>query len=312
MVSVVFIRPMYLWLLLIIIFLVVVHFITVNWFRKKAVSFANFEAIERVTGSVQISQNFLILFMMVFSFVLLIFSAAGTTFVYEGQGTDSDYVLTIDTSSSMSANDLEPSRIEAAKEAALNFVNYTNADTKFGLITFSSVSVVENGLNDNHDVLKEKISDIGIRSVGGTNLGEAITTSVNLLLNSDKGKTIVLLTDGRGNIGSPLDEAVNYAILNVVTIHTIAVGTLEGGNIINGTDILLKVDEGTLKDIADPTGGMYYKAESKEDLNRAYKEIANLKTKLISRDISLYLLLAALIVLTFTWGILNLRFRTIP
>lgn len=312
MVSVVFIRPTYLWLLLIIIFLVVVHFITVHWFRKKALSFANFEAIERVTGNVQISQNFLILFMMVFSFALLIFSAAGTTFVYEGQGTDSDYVLVIDTSASMSANDMEPSRMEAAKEAALNFVNYTNADTKFGLITFSSVSVVENGLNDNHDVLKEKIASIDVRKVGGTNLGEAITTSVNILLNSDKSRTVVLLTDGRGNIGFPLEEALNYAILNVATIHTIAVGTLEGGSIINATDVLLKIDEDTLKTVADSTGGMYYRAKSKDDLNKAYAEIANLKTKLISKDISLHLLLAALIVLTFTWAALNLRFRTIP
>lgn len=312
MTDVIFARPSYLWLLVTLIFLVVVHFVTVKGFRKKALSFANFEAIERVTGRIQLSQNYLILFLMGFSFVFLIFSAAGTTLIFEAESTDSDFVLAIDVSASMTANDFEPNRLEAAKSAALSFINYTKGDTKKALITFSSTIFVETPLTDDEFTLTEEIKSLNIRKGGGTNIGEAITTGTNLLLNSDKGRAIVLLTDGRGNVGLPLEEAINYAVLNLVSVHTIGVGTEEGGEIIEGSDVLLKVDENTLQEIADSTGGVFYKATTKEEVDQAYSEISDFKKKLISKDLSMVLLILALVTLTFTWGMLNIRFRTIP
>ena len=312
MVSIIFARPQYLWLLVTLIFLVVVHFVTVKGFRKKALTFANFEAIERVTGNIQLSENYLILFLMGFSFIFLIFSAAGTTFVFETESSDSDFVLAIDTSVSMTANDFEPNRLEAAKQAALSFLNYTGGNTKIGLVTFSSATFVESTLTDDYFSLSEKIKNINVRKGGGTNLGEAVTTSSNLLLTSQNGRSIILLTDGRGNVGLPLEEAVTYATLNLATVYTIGIGTEEGGEIINGSDVLLTVDDDTLKQIAEATGGKYYEARTNEDINKAYFEIADFKNKLVSRDLSMPLLVLALFFLTFTWGMLNMRYRTIP
>lgn len=212
----------------------------------------------------------------------------------------------------MTADDFEPNRLEAAKEAALSFLNYTGVDTKVGLISFSSTTFVETPLTEDEFTLSEEIRNLNVRKGGGTNLGEAITTGTNLLLNSDKGRSIILLTDGRGNVGLPLEEAINYATLNLVNVHTIGIGTEGGGEIIEGSDVLLKVDEGTLREIADSTGGAFYNATTKEEVNKAYFEIADFKKKLVSKDLSMFLLVLALFILTFTWGMLNMRFRTIP
>ena len=249
---------------------------------------------------------------MTCSFILLIFSAAGTTLLFETESNDSDFILAIDVSASMIADDFEPNRLEAAKEAALSFLNYTKGDTKTGLIAFSSTTFVESILTEDEFTLSGKIRDLNVMKGGGTNIGEAVTTSVNLLLNSNNGRSIILLTDGRGNVGLPLEDAVNFALLNLVTIHTIGIGTETGGEIIEGSDVLLKVDEDTLSNIASSTGGKYYNPTTNEEISQAYFEIAGFKNKLISRDLTMPLLLLALLVLTFTWGVLNLRFRTVP
>lgn len=308
--QIIFLRPLYLWLLLSIVFLIIIHFFTVRGLKRKALAFANFEALERATGRALLSHNLLILFVMVAVFILFILSAAGMTIIVNTEASNFDYVLALDTSASMAAGDLLPNRLEVAKSAASGFVN-ASRDADFGLVSFSSTAFVEQTLTRDTNVIASKLSGIQVRKGGGTDLGEALVTSVNLLQESEDGKAVILLTDGRSNIGLPLQEAVGYAVENLVVVHTIAVGTSAGGQI-EGTDVVLKLDENVLQDIAENTGGSYYEAENPEELSIAYQEIAAISLKNVSRDFSMYLLIAGLMLLTFLWGILNTQFRTLP
>ena len=146
--------------------------------------------------------------------------------------------------------------------------------------------------------------------MGGTDLGEAIVTSVNLLLNSEKGKSIILLTDGQSNVGVPIVDAVEYANIKHVTIYTIGVGTEEGGSYIG--DVVLKLDEEVLRSIAVSTEGNYYRAEDQESLDEAYNEIAHLTETKIKSDLSITFLIIAFLLLLVEWLLINTKYRTIP
>jgi len=251
---------------------------------------------------------------MVVVVICMIFSAAGTSLVFETETSSIDFVLSLDASSSMAATDLSPTRFEAAKQAALGFLDHVGGDVQVGLLTFASGSFVEQGVTGELVILREKISSLGIRRGGGTDLGEAITTAVNLLLTSpeDEGRALILLTDGRGNIGVPVSDAITYAQTNLVAVHTIAVGTEEGGVLAEGSDVLFRVDTSLLEDIAESTGGTFHRALTNDDLNQAYEDIAALQTQLVSRDLSLTLLVISLALLVFLWAVLNTKYRTIP
>ncbi len=320
MVSLVFARPSFLWFLIAIPLLVFIHFVTLKAITRKAVKFANFEAISRVTGNQVLSKNFTLLFMRLIIFLLVILSVAGTTIWYSGQGTNFDFVLAIDSSNSMLVQDFNPNRLEAAKLAANNFIDVVSSNNKIGLVSFTGISTVEHDLSNDFTSIKEKIDSIKVKQLGGTDIGGAIITSTNLLLKTDNPRVIILLTDGQGNIGPEIADAIKYAADNGVVINTIGIGTREGGQLLglnttaynNITSAILKLDEKSLIDIAAATDGKYYSAKDQSSLNDAYKEIAKLTETRISKNLTLSFLVIAIILLLIEWSLINTKYRTIP
>jgi len=308
--EIIFNHPSYLWFLLVLPLLFITHFLSIKAIKRKALKFANFEAISRVTGKQILSFNMGLLFVRILIFLLIVFSVSGITLWYSGLGSDFDFVLAIDASSSMLVEDFSPNRIEAAKLSAMSFLNEISTNNNVGIVTFAGTSFVDQTLTNDFDQARYIIDNIEVKKTGGTNLGDAIVSSVNLLIGSDKGKTIILLTDGQSNVGLPLEEAVEYASSKQTTIYTIGIGTTEGGNYIG--DVLLKLDENSLRNIAGSTDGNYYLADSKESLDQAYKEIANLTETRIKRDLAITFLLLAFILLLLEWLLINTKYRTIP
>jgi len=307
--EIVFLRPIYLWFLLSVILLVAIHFYSLKHLRRRAIKFANFEAIERVTGREVFSKNIFLLFIRVLALVCAIFALAGTTLWYFGQSSDSNFVLAIDTSASMSADDFSPNRLEVAKKEAINFVDYVG-QSRIGLVVFSGVSFVEPELMESGERIKELIREVQIdRTYGGTNLGSAITNGVNLLLSEDSSRTVILLTDGRSNVGS-LDDAIEYSLKNHVLIHIIGVGTVEGGKFAG--DAISKIDQENLALISSATGGNFFMVENQESMAKAYREIASLSDRQISFNLSPLLMLIALGILFFEWILANTKYRTLP
>ncbi|MBS3134785.1 VWA domain-containing protein [Candidatus Woesearchaeota archaeon] len=307
--EIIFERPEYMWLLFSIPILIIAHFITLKKIRRRAVKFANFAAIQRITGGELLSKNLFLLVIRVLILILFIFSISGFTIIYTGIASNYDYVIAMDNSNSMIVEDFEPNRLEAAKTAAKDFINKLGPDNFVGVLSFSSVSLVDSPLSNDLLNVKGAIDGIKLSEVGGTDMGQAIVNGVNMLINSDKGKAIILLSDGQGNIGLPIDEAINYANSKEVIVHTIGMGTTEGSDFF-GT--ILVLDEASLIYIAENTEGEYYKAENTDELKDAYSKIGNLTERKISNNLSMTFIVLALILLLYEWILINTKYRTIP
>lgn len=317
--DIVFNNPMFLWFLLAVPLLVIIHFLTLRYGKKEALKFSNFEAIARVTKEFIaekpylrffMNKNLVVLTLRALALLLLIFAVSGTVVWYEGKTTDFDFVLAIDTSSSMLADDLPPNRLEATKVAAGLFIDSLAKKSKGGIVTFSGTSVVEQKLTDDYSVLKETINKIAVSRTGGTDLATAMITSSTLLIESHKGKVIVLLTDGQSNVGASIDEGINYVNKEKATVHTIGVGTEEGGKFL-GSQVISKLDEATLRKIAMRTGGEYFRADNKEALINAYKRIAALNIRKMPLNLTPVFMLIALMILILEWILINTKYRIV-
>ena len=316
MITLIFTNPFYLWLLVSIPFLIITHFFILKYLKRRAIKFANFEAIKRVTGTKfelrnvrAISKNRFLLVIRVFILLLLIFSIAGPVLWYSGQSSEFDFVIAIDASSSMLADDLKPYRLDAARKASSLFVDSLKAKTRVGVVSFAGTSFVEQDLIDNMKKTEDVINNIKIKSVGGTDIGGAITTSSNLLLREENARVIILLTDGQSTVGMPVDEAIDYANRYNVVVHTIGMGTKEGGQAEYGLSTL---DEDSLKSLAYNTNGKYFSAENKENLTNAFSSLFNLTEMNVSIELFDYLLIIALILIVLEFLLNNTRYIHLP
>ncbi len=307
--EIIFDKPEYLWLLFSIPLLIFAHFATLKSVKRRALKFANFAAIQRVTGGELLSKNLFLLVIRIFILLLFIFSIAGLTLIYKGMASNYDYVLAMDNSNSMIVEDFKPNRFVVAKETAKDFVESLGPDNYVAVLSFSSVSQVESPLSNDQLHIKQVLNDIPLSDVGGTDLGQAIVNGANLLLQSDKGKSIVLLSDGQSNVGIPLEDAVDYANIRGITIYPIGMATEEGADFFG---VPLVLDEETLSYIAINTGGKYYRVGSEEELREAYNEIANITERKISNNLSLSFVILALLLLLYEWILINTKYRTIP
>jgi len=255
------IRPSYLILLGVIPIIIFLHFFMLKKKRSHALRFANFEALARVSGVDLLSKNILILILTIAIAILLVFSLAGVKVQRTLYSSSFSYVVAIDSSSSMEATDFFPNRLEVAKSAAKDFVNSAPIGTNIGVISFSGNSFMEQDLTQDKDSLMNSINNIPISSIGGTDIGEAIITGTNLL-EGEEAKSIIILSDGRINVGA-IDNAIMYANNHDVIVHSMGIGTSEGGITSYG---LSKIDEDALKAVAHNTGGRYFRVESPENL----------------------------------------------
>ena len=319
MINLTFDNPIYLWYLLSIPLLIYTHFYLLRHSKMRAIKFANFEALKRVTGEKLITKNIIILIIRVLILSCVIIAASGAVFWYEGRVNENDFVIAIDISASMGAQDVPPTRIEAAKQTAINFVNNLRSKSSIGVVSFSGTTFIDTVLIDNKDSLRKTIENIELAKTGGTDIAGAIITSTNILLNSKKGKTIVLITDGSNTVGAFIDESVensiDYAVNNHVVVHTIGVGSETGpiGYLPEFYNISAVYNEDTLKQISNSTGGYYFKAMNKEALEQAYKDISEAAKKgIIPIKLSYSLMLIALLLLFIEWGLISTRFRRIP
>ncbi len=291
--------------------MVLAHYLSLRYTRRRALKFANYPAIERITGKRILSKNYTLLAIRLTTLCLLVLAVSGTVLWYEGRTSDFDFMLAIDASGSMLATDYAPNRLEAAKNAANLFVDNLPGKSTVGVISFAGVSFIKQKPTSDIEKVKNAIKNISIEIVGGTAIGSAIITSSNLLAESDRAKVLILLTDGQNNVGPSIDTAVDYANGNHLTINTIGIGTEEGGEFPNLT-FVSRLDPTTLKLISNSTGGKYYEAKNETELENAYKEIALSSTQKLSIDLSLYFLFIAILLLFVEWGLANTKYRTLP
>lgn len=235
-------------------------------------------------------------------------------------------LVAIDTSASMSAEDMPPNRLEAAKSAAISFIEQLPVRYNVGLVSFSSNARVVTSPTTDHALVVRSIDGLGPPD-GGTAIGEAVYSSINDLRQileeaaassseeseeSDESEDerapahLVLLSDGGNSAGRNPVAAAAAAREAGLPASTIAYGT-EGSSATLPGGQSVEVREDTLRDLADTTGGQFYRASSADELREVYDDIGTLVGHHIEyREITVWVVLGAM-VLAFAAAALSLR-----
>jgi Ca-activated chloride channel family protein len=172
-------------------------------------------------------------------------------------------ILAIDVSLSMEADDVFPSRINAAKEAALRFVDLAPEELRIGVVAFAGLALVAQAPSDDAASVRAAIERLTLAE--GTAVGEGIYTSVDLVAFEELEEDavhVVVLSDGETTAGrSEIDAASEAASLGI-PVSTVSFGTEAGTIIFLGEEVPVPANEGALRDVAEITGGQYSEAAS--------------------------------------------------
>jgi Ca-activated chloride channel family protein len=229
-------------------------------------------------------------------FTLLLFALSRPQMVLALPQVEGIVMLAFDVSASMAADDLEPTRMEAAKAAAQGFVEGQPNNIKIGVVAFSDGGLVVQTPTEDRVAILETVDRLVPQS--GTSLGQGILVALNTLSSAsdpaqsgnDDGlaaptatpvpggtfapASIVLLTDGVNTEPPDPLEAAQTSIEQGVRIYTIGIGSTTGTAVeIDGFNIFTQLNEDILKQIAQMTEGEYYKAEDEEDLAAIYENL---------------------------------------
>jgi len=210
-----------------------------------------------------------------------------------------DIVLALDISTSMLAEDLEPNRLEASKAVAADFVGGRQND-RIGLVAFAGQAFTQAPLTLDYSVVTALLAELDPRMIeDGTAVGMGLATAVKRLQASDaESKVVVLLTDGRNNRGEigPLTAAQMAQALGV-KVYTIGAGSRGTARVpvddpFRGrvyATMRVDIDEESLREIAELTGGRYFRATDTESLAAIYEEIDRLeRTEIEVEDFTQY------------------------
>ena len=241
-----------------------------------------------------------------------------------------DIIIALDISGSMLSKDFTPNRVEAAKSIASNFIDSRPAD-KIGLVIFSGQAFTQCPLTTDHAVIKNLFAQVHTGMIeDGTAIGDGLATAVSRIKDDQvKSKVVILLTDGVNNMGSvaPL-TAAEIAQTFKVRVYTVGIGTKgkaltpvaqmpDGSYQYALQDV--EIDEALLQQIANGTGGKYFRATDNESLTKIYKEIDKMeKSKIEERDYTdrseefMPFAIAAALILALEILLKNTIFKTVP
>ncbi len=259
---------------------------------KKKNSDIRFSSLERFSDATSLKVNLrhvpFFLKIIALAAVIAVLARPQSSLSYQNVVSEGiDVMVAFDISGSMLAEDLKPNRLEASKEVAIDFIKDRPMD-RIGLVVYSGESFTQCPLTTDHSVVINLFNDVKNGMIeDGTAIGLGLATAVNRLRESDaKSRVIILLTDGSNTAGSiPPLTAAEIAREFDVRVYTIGVGT-NGKAPFPVTDAFgrrsyemvdVKIDEKTLTEIAQTTGGKYFRANNNRKLEAIYEEIDQLE-----------------------------------
>ena len=287
-----FLSPHWLWLLLLVPF-----YLLKMWRNEKNKS-ADVKFSRNEDEQIKIESNWILdlrkLFIVLNAvvFILLIFALAkpfdwnSEENFNESYKNGIDIVIAMDVSLSMFARDFEPNRMEASKVVAKEFINGRKGD-RIGLVVFAGEAYTACPTTLDYNVLKDQIDNVtGENLEQGTAIGTGLGTAVARLRNDSlPSKVIILLTDGSNCAGEITPEvAADLAKAKNIRVYTIGMGT--NGEALSPIvtpfgvrfeNMPVEIDEKTLTNIAQKTGGKYFRATDNESLQVIYNEIEKLE-----------------------------------
>jgi len=326
-----FANPEYIWLLLLLPVMSVWHHFTAKKTQAK-LTLSSLNAFRGGASFLAKLRPFLF-FLRLLAMALIVLGIARPQTVDVSVRTKTnkgiDIVMAIDISSSMLAQDLKPDRLSALKRVAAAFVDDRLSD-RIGLVVYAGESYTKTPITSDKNIVKRALLEIVYEGVieDGTAIGMGLATAVNRLKDSRaKSKVIILLTDGVNNSGF-IDPKIATELAVEFGIKTYTIGLGSNGTARAPVGVLpngkfqygmtkVEIDEALLKEIAQATGGLYFRATDNKKLEEIYAEINKLeKTEIEEFKYYNYqekfriLVLLALGLLALEWMLRNTLFKS--
>jgi Ca-activated chloride channel family protein len=306
-----------------------------KWERPATLQYSDLQLVNGLPRSARLRLRWVPVALRSAALALLVLAIARpqtgrATEVIRGKGVD--IVMALDISSSMAALDFEPqNRLQAAKQVIGEFIAKRRYD-RIGLVVFAREAFSQSPPTFDYPVLRRLLAEIELApELGlddGTAIGLGLAQASSMLTESDaKSRIIILLTDGVNNAGQidPLTAAQAAAALEI-KVYT--VGAARPGQVPVPVDTIFgpptrlmesKIDEETLQQIADATGGLYFRATDTERLGQIYEQINQMEKSEVEiqvftryRELAGWLLLPALGLILLELLLRNTFFRTLP
>ncbi len=303
--------------------------------RPVTVQYSDVHLVQDLPRSPRVYLRWLPQALRLLALALLIIAVARPQFSREREivrGKGVDIVLAVDISGSMAALDFEPeNRLEAAKRVIDDFIGERTYD-RIGIVVFAREAFSQCPPTFDYDVLRRLLAEIDLAPVlgldDGTAIGMGLAQATAMLQESDaRSRVVILLTDGVNNAGQidPL-TAANAAQALEVKVYTIGMG--KPGQVPFPVDTIFgrrtqmiesEIDEETLQDIAEVTGALYFRATDTEGLRQIYDQINDLEKSEVEvqvfvryKELAVWVLLPALLLLLLEWVLRATLLRTLP
>jgi Ca-activated chloride channel family protein len=314
-----FLAPTRLWLALPVIALAVAYVVLQRRRRRYAVRFTNVELLDSIAPRRPGWRRHLTAAFVAVAALAMVLSLARPVTAVEVATEDAVVMLAIDTSMSMQATDVAPSRIESAIAEATAFVESLPEGIQVGLVSFAGSAQVLAAPTDDHASVVAAIAALttGRGTAAGDAIQAALTVAESALSDTETAAvaltatgvadadgadtpaaTIVLLSDGASTTGLDVIEAAGLAADAAIPVSTITYGTAQGAIANGGQTVAVPPDTETMARVAELTGGTAFTATSAGDLATIYDSIeARIGTTTEQRELALGFVAAALITL---------------
>ena len=273
-----FLNPERLWVLLIVPLLIAGYIYLVMMKKKTGMRFTNTAILGQVVPKQSQWRRHLAVALSIAALVALSLAWARPNGVEMQPRERATVVLVLDTSLSMQATDVKPSRLDAAKDAALTFIKALPAQYNLSVVSLSGNPSVR--LPPTTDRVQAQQAVRSLKLQESTAVGESLYTALSALQMAPKGTdstpapgAIVLLSDGQNTAGRSPAQAANEARKQSVPVYTIAYGTENGYVDLDGKRERVPPDKALLAGISSATGGQTYAAENLDQLDRVYSNI---------------------------------------
>jgi Ca-activated chloride channel family protein len=274
-----FLAPGRLWLLLAVVALAAGYLVMQLRRRHYAARFTNLELLASVAPKRPGWRRHVAAAALLAAVVLLVAAWARPTRDERVPRERATVMVTIDTSTSMRATDVEPSRLEAAKTAASDFVDGMPDRFRLGLVSFNGNARQLVAPTQDHDSVRDALERLRLDNY--TAIGEGIFTSLDGLQDVPSRTSrrrlahVVLMSDGDTNSGRTNEEAADAAARRRIPVTTIAFGTDDGTIGSGSNEFSVPVNRQALREIAETSHGRFYEAESADELQSVYSNIGS-------------------------------------
>ena len=246
--------------------------------KESVLKFSSLKIIKKIDVKRNLIRKHIPFVLVIISLSMIIIALANPQIVSIGVEKGINLGIVLDGSESMAATDYNPTRLEAAKNAINSIVTKISQKNNVGVVLFETGAVTVSYLTPVKEKTINSISSIQ-QGTGATAIGDGVSLGIDMVSSIlDKKRVIILLSDGIQNSGlvSP-EQAIEYAIRNNVQIHTIGIGSENPVYLrddIYGESQYAELDETTLRNISESTGGNYFKSVDEQTLNEILLELS--------------------------------------